>query len=81
MFSAAAEAEVEIDAIGDRLDELLSSASPSSSHHPLAQLCALSSPLTALTNPTFFQLPCSLYPCLLDAFKLRLRATTPSVPP
>ena len=30
VLSAAAEAEVEIDAIGDRLDELLSSASPSS---------------------------------------------------
>jgi hypothetical protein len=39
------------------------------------------SPLTALTIPTFVQLPCSLYLCLLDAFKLRLRATSPSVPP
>jgi exocyst complex component 7 len=40
VLSAAAEAEVEIDAIGDRLDELLSSASPSSSHHLQSQAVA-----------------------------------------
>ncbi|CAD6216827.1 unnamed protein product [Miscanthus lutarioriparius] len=37
---SAADAEVEIDAIGDRLDELLSSALPSSSHHPQSQAVA-----------------------------------------
>lgn len=40
VLSAAAEAEVEIDAIGDRLDELLSSASPSSSHNLQSQAVA-----------------------------------------